>query len=213
MKKLLIPLLFFLLSQRVLAKEENKLIALTFDDGPCIEYTLEILEILKEHNARATFFVIGENAQKHPDVIKKISESGAEIGNHTWSHAWLDRLTDDEIREEFKKTHNLITSITGKSPKIFRAPGGRINEKVLNVADEFSYTSVLWSKDTRDWEKTSVQSVVSLALNDVCDGDIILFHDYNRKNSPTPKALRTILPALLANGYKTVTVSELLALS
>lgn len=210
MKKLLIPLLFFLLSQRALAQNDEKLIALTFDDGPCVEYTLEILDILKKYNARATFFVIGENAQNHPDVIKKIAESGSEIGNHTWSHAWLDRLTKDDIREEFKKTHNLITSITGKSPKIFRAPGGRINDNVIDVANEFSYKSVLWSKDTRDWEKTSVQSVISSALDDVKNGDIILFHDYNRKNSPTPKALLKILPALLESGYKTVTVSELL---
>lgn len=213
MKKLLIPIFVLILSLTVSANENDKLIALTFDDGPCVEYTLEILDILKEHNARATFFVIGENANEHPDVVEKIAQSGSEIGNHTWSHAWLDLLSEDEIREEFKKTHNLITSITGKSPKIFRAPGGRINEKVLSVADEFSYTSVLWSKDTRDWEKTSVESVVSLALDSVKDGDIILFHDYNRKNSPTPRALRAILPKLLNNGYKTVTVSELLSLS
>ena len=190
--------------------QENKYIALTFDDGPHIRYTLEILDILKENNATATFFVIGENAKEHPELIEKIVDSGCEIGNHTWSHAFLDALCEKDIRKEMSLADEIITELTGKAPTLFRAPGGRINDTVLKVADEFGYTSVLWSKDTRDWSCPSVSYVISAATDKSQNGDIILFHDYNAKNSPTPEALRIVLPKLINEGYTPVTVTELL---
>ena len=192
------------------AHAEDKRIALTFDDGPHIKYTLEILDILKENNATATFFIIGENAEAHPEIIEKIISSGCEIGNHTWSHAFLDKLNSKDIYEEISKTDTLLKNLTGKSPRVFRPPGGRYNECVLKIAESFGYTTVLWSKDTRDWSCPTVDKVISSALDNPTNGDIILFHDYNAKNSPTPEALRKILPKLIENGYKTVTVSELL---
>jgi len=190
---------------------EEKYIALTFDDGPHTKYTLEILDILKENNAVATFFIIGENALEHPDLINKIKDSGCEIGNHTWSHAYLDRLSEESIRDQLSKTDSYLYELTGEHPRLFRPPGGRTNDTVLKVAEEFGYVSVLWSKDTRDWACPSVEDVVSSATNNQASGDIILFHDYNAGKSPTPSALRKILPRLISNGYKTVTVSELLS--
>ena len=210
MKKLL--LIFFMtctLSVGVHAEEE-KYIALTFDDGPHTKYTLEILDILKENNAVATFFIIGENASEHPELVRTVIDAGCEIGNHTWSHAYLDKLSEDKIREELAKTDSYLYELTGQHPRLFRPPGGRTNNTVLNIAEEFGYVSVLWSKDTRDWSCPSVDDVISSALKDSSNGDIILFHDYNAGKSPTPTALRRILPRLIANGYKTVTVSELL---
>lgn len=208
MKKLCF--LLFILFSSITARAEEKCIALTFDDGPHIKYTLEILDILKENNATATFFIIGENAEEHPEIIEKIIDAGCEIGNHTWSHAFLDKLDYQGIYEEISKADELLKRLTGSSPKVFRPPGGRYNETVLKIAEEFGYTTVLWSKDTRDWSCPTVERVISSALDNPSDGDIVLFHDYNAKKSPTPEALRKILPKLIADGYKTVTASELL---
>ncbi len=216
MKRLVFVLTLFILSLSAGAEQvrrsspDEKLIALTFDDGPHVEYTLEILDLLEEHGATATFFIIGENAEKHPDLIKKIVNSGCEVGNHTWSHKYLDTLSESEIRDEISKAHDIITTLTGSSPTLFRAPGGRVNDTVLKVADEFGYTSVLWSRDTRDWACPGIESVISSALDGVEKGDIILFHDYNARNSPTPAALGKILPRLQDEGYKTVHVTELI---
>ena len=210
MKRLfLIFTLISLLSLNANAESE-KYIALTFDDGPHTKYTLEILDILKENNAVATFFIIGENAEEHPDLVRKINESGCEIGNHTWSHAYLDKLSENAIREELRRAHTRLFELTGCHPRLFRPPGGRTNETVMKVAREFNYVSVLWSKDTRDWSCPSVDDVISSALKNPSNGDIILFHDYNAGKSPTPTALKKILPKLISSGYKTVTVSELL---
>ena len=208
MKKLCF--LCLLLLTGISARAEEKCIALTFDDGPHIKYTLEILDILKENNATATFFIIGENAKAHPDIIEKIIDAGCEIGNHTWSHAFLDTLNSQAIYEEIAKADTLLKNLTGNNPLVFRPPGGRYNERVLKIAEDFGYTTVLWSKDTRDWSCPTVDKVISSALDSPTNGDIILFHDYNAKNSPTPEALRKILPKLIEDGYKTVTVSELL---
>ncbi len=219
MKRLLVILVILTLTLPAAADDlrrttpDEKLIALTFDDGPHTEYTLEILDILEEYGAVATFFIIGENAKSHPDLIKKIDEAGCEVGNHTWSHKYLDTLSEKEVREEIEEAHRIIYELLGKEPRVFRAPGGRGSDTVLKVADEFGYTSVLWSRDTRDWACPTVDSVISSALDGVEKGDIILFHDYNAKKSPTPEALRRILPTLLEKGYRTVTVTELIEIA
>lgn len=212
MKRLIVISLLLLGFSITPRAEGEKLIALTFDDGPHTKYTLEILDILKESGCVATFFIIGENAAEHPELLGKIKESGCEIGNHTWSHEYLDRLSEDKIRVEIEKTDKFIEECIGEKPKVFRPPGGRSNETVLKVAEEFGYMTVLWSKDTRDWSCPGVEYVVSSALDKNTSGDIILFHDYNSGKSPTPDALRKILPRLIEAGYKTVTVSELSSL-
>lgn len=211
--KRILSVLFILMLTAIcpLAKDEEKYIALTFDDGPHIKYTLEILDILKENDAVATFFIIGENAENHPEIIEKILDAGCEIGNHTWSHAFLDKLSEEQIREEMTRADELIEKLTGSRPKVFRPPGGRYNDTVLKVAEELGYITVLWSKDTRDWSCPPIDRVISSALDNPTSGDIILFHDYNAKNSPTPSALGKILPKLIENGYKTLTAYQLLA--
>ncbi len=187
----------------------QKRIALTFDDGPHNEYTQRILEILKKHNVKATFFIIGENAERYPNRIRSIAEGGHELGNHTYSHASVNKLSQEELEEELEKTSQILESITGVRPKIFRPPFGAYNDRCVEQITSLGYRCVLWSKDSRDWELPPVGTIVS-SMEAVNAGDILLFHDYNQKNSPTPSALEQLIPKLLEEGYEFVTVSQLL---
>ena len=192
-------------------RTEAKRIAVTFDDGPSEEKTREILAILAENGVKATFFVIGQNAEKHPDLIREICEAGHEIGNHTWSHRYISQMSEDDIREDLGKTEALLTEICGKRPVVFRPPGGYWTEKSCAVVESMGYKSVLWSVDTRDWTMNSADRITGLVDKGVENGAIILFHDLADKRLSTPDALRIILPKLLKEGYEFVTVSELLA--
>lgn len=189
---------------------EEKRIAITFDDGPSEEKTKEILSILAENDAKATFFVIGKNAEAHPDRIREIHEAGHEIGNHTWSHRYLTKMKADEIREEVSKTEEILTEICGEEPRVFRPPGGYYSADSVALIEEMGYRCVLWSVDTRDWTMNSAEKICQLVQNGTGCGDIILFHDLADKRLSTPDALQTILPQLREEGYQFVTVSELL---
>ena len=190
---------------------KNK-IALTFDDGPHERYTEEILSVLSEFGVKATFFVIGENAEARPDLLLKVKEGGHEIGNHTYSHVFLRDLSLAATCKEVTRASDAIEKITGTRPRLFRPPGGSYSDAKLGVITEMGYVSVLWSKDTRDWTSPSVESVVAAAVDSPASGDIILFHDFVGKNSPTPAALKKIIPALQNRGFEFVTVSEILCL-
>lgn len=192
-------------------RSAGKQIALTFDDGPSREYTEEILEILRENGARATFFMIGKNAKEHRDIVLKVFEDGHEIGNHTWSHPNMRKLTPKKVGEEISKTQEILKEITGVSPVLFRPPGGYLSNDIVDKITSNGCRTVLWSwrQDTRDWERPSVGNIVSSVLSNLKDGDIILFHDYNTGKSPTPEALRILLPKIRDMGYEFVTVSEL----
>lgn len=185
-------------------------IALTFDDGPSIQNTEEILSILKEYGIRATFFVIGENAAADPDRIRMIYEAGHEIGNHTYTHSYISKIGKDALREEIRKTEEILQSITGQKPKVFRPPGGIYDEASLRVLEEMGYRSVLWSLDTKDWCMPKSDTIASKIEENAVSGDIILFHDLNDKRLPTPDALKRILPYLKENGYEFVTITEMI---
>lgn len=188
----------------------TKQIALTFDDGPSIQNTEEILRILKEYQIRATFFVIGENAAAEPDRIRMIYEAGHEIGNHTYTHAYITKLEKAALREEIQKTEDVLKQITGEKPCIFRPPGGYYDEESLALLEEMGYRSILWSLDTRDWSMPKSDTIASKIEENAVGGDIILFHDLNDKRLPTPEALKRILPYLKENGYEFVTISEMI---
>ncbi len=194
-------------------RQALKLVALTFDDGPHLTYTDEILDILKKYNIKATFFVVGTNVKYFPDKLKRIAAEGHEIGNHTYSHKFLTRYNDETITEEIKKAEEIILSTTGIKPKVFRPPGGMYNERIGNIAKDLGYISILWSQDPRDWSKTSISTIENKVISNASDGDIILFHDFNQKNSPTPEALRRIIPKLIEMGYRFVTVSDIIAVT
>ncbi len=195
-------------------RNAGKHIAITFDDGPHPKYTSQILDILKKYNAKATFFVLGSNAKKYPDLLKREFDEGHEIGNHSYSHPNMKTLSSDKILQEIKYTQDCIGEIIGTKPVIFRSPGGIYNSDIINSATSLGCKPVMWSwrQDTRDWEMPSVDKIVDTVLSNIRDGDIILFHDFNQKGSPTPKALDKILSELSKLGYTFVTVSELMDL-
>ena len=191
------------------ANSGNK-IALTFDDGPHLKYTEEILDILKEFEIKATFFVIGSNAEANPDIIKREIEEGHEIGNHTYSHIFLKKDNYPKLRYEIMKTDSILYEISEYKPRLFRPPGGIFDDVTKEAIKKLEYDVVLWTVDTKDWAHTPAAGICDNVLNNVKSGDIILFHDYVSGCSPTPEALRIIIPKLKEEGFTFVTVSELL---
>lgn len=189
---------------------DEKKVALTFDDGPHYKYTEQILDILKKYGVKATFFVIGVNAEKYPQKVKRISDEGHEIGNHTYSHLNLKELDEKEIRQELIKGERIIEKITAKKPKLLRPPGGTYSDTVVKTASEMGCDVILWSQDTRDWAHTPADKIACGIIDNVKGGDIVLFHDFVSPDTPTPEALEKIIPQLLKSGYKFVTVSELI---
>ncbi len=190
---------------------QSKKIALTFDDGPHPVYTPEILGILEEYGVKATFFVVGQNAEYYPELVKKEVDSGHEVGNHTFSHANLRNGTYETVSGEIARTERMIYENTDFRSRLLRPPEGIYSQIVCDAAADFDYTIVLWSVDTRDWAHTPSEVIAEHVLSEVQGGDIILLHDFIGKDSPTPEALRLIIPRLLEKGYKFVTVSELLS--
>ena len=192
---------------------EPKKIALTFDDGPHPVHTPEILDILAEYGIKATFFVIGENATWYGDLVKTEYESGHEIGNHTYSHHMnLKKLSYDGICAEIENAENVIYENIEYRTKLLRPPGGIYSDTLLRAAADNDYNIICWSVDTRDWAHTPTDEIVKNVLSSVKEGDIILFHDYVSGESPTPAALKQIIPTLLDEGYNFVTVSELMTM-
>ena len=184
--------------------DANKpMVALTFDDGPHPKYTTEILKALKENDAVATFFVVGNRAEKYKSTIQDIIEGGNEIGNHTYDHKDLTKLSRKEIENEISKTAKILESITGKTPLITRPTYGSINKNVRLYTDS---PLVLWSVDTQDWKSRDKKKIINKALNSVKDGDIILMHDIYKS---TADAAKVIIKELKAKGYQMVTISEL----
>ena len=190
----------------------RKLVALTFDDGPHPRFTPEILKILKENNAKATFFVIGKHVQYYPNILKMIIDSGNEIGNHTYSHLDMKRKSNDRIEEEISKTQEIIFLNCGVKPILFRPPFGRCDKNIIKIADDNGCKMVLWTanQDTKDWNHPSSNRIIKSVLNDVQNGDIILMHDYVDARNQSIEALKTILPELKKLGFECVTISELI---
>lgn len=185
-------------------------IALTFDDGPHPKYTAEILEILAEYDIKATFFTVGENATWFPDLIRAEYEQGHEIGNHTFTHKFMKNLKYHDMVSEIEKCEKAIYENIEIKTHLLRPPGGKMNESVFEAARKNDYKVICWSIDTHDWSHTPTKKIIENVLSSVKGGDIILFHDYIIGESPTPDALRIIIPVLLDEGYNFVTVSELL---
>jgi len=195
-------------------KNENEYmkIALTFDDGPHPRYTPKILDILEEYGVKATFFVVGVNAEYYPDTMEKIIEKGHEIGNHTYSHPHVSCLNSETLEREVEKCESAIYGLTDYKTKLFRPPEGMIDADVRTVLRSLDYKVILWDIDTQDWANTPPDKISDYVVENVTSGDIILMHDYVAHNSPTPDALRSFLPKLLEKGYHFVVVSELIGL-
>ena len=184
-------------------------IALTFDDGPHPILTERILKILARYNVKATFFMVGVNVENYPDAARAVIAAGHEVGNHTYTHRVLNRLSHEEIDNELGRCEDVLEELCEYRPHLFRPPQGAISPLVEADADQNDYSLILWSLDTRDWEDKNADRIVREVVSKVKSGDIILMHDYIGHDSRTPEALETLLPALLERGFKPVTVSEL----
>ncbi len=191
------------------AEPSAKQIALTFDDGPHPVQTKKILDILDRYGVQATFFMIGSNVEYYPCVAREVLARKHEVGNHTYSHRRLSKLDPSALREELDGCSDALQRICGHTPKLFRPPEGFLSDGVIRCSEMGEYALILWSIDTRDWETKDADRIVSVVLEQVKPGDIILMHDYV-VNSKTPEALEILLPRLLALDYEFVTVSELI---
>ncbi len=189
---------------------QEKVIAITFDDGPDDKYTNQVLDLLEEYDAKATFFVIGKSVEKYPEVVLRQFEEGHELANHTYTHPL--KTTLEKIEEEIQQTNDIIYSITGYKPKLFRPVGGIYTDGMIDVAVKHGFTVIIWSwhQDTQDWKNPGVNKIVKKVLNGTKPGDVILFHDGGSNRTQTVEALKEILPSLKKQGYKFVTISEML---
>lgn len=192
------------------AKTSRQIIALTFDDGPDPEKTPEILDILAEYGIHATFFAVGENVKAHPELVQREIDEGHEIGNHTFTHTFLKNADSGIIDKELNGFDDMMLEMFEYKPKLLRPPGGLYNISLCDTAKNMGYTVVLWSIDTRDWAHTPVDKICKNICDSAKSGDIILMHDYICGKSPTPAALRVIIPRLIDEGFDFVTVSELM---
>lgn len=189
---------------------EEKRIALTFDDGPHPRYTPRILELLEKHGIKATFFMIGCNAKLYPEVVKAVDSGGHEIGNHTFSHPHMKRITAEALKEEIKKTEAVFEALGVAKPHLFRPPEGFRSAQQIKATEELGYRMVVWSLDTHDWQGKTKGELTSFVLSNVQGGDVLLFHDYVSGKNTTITALEELIPKLLEDGYQFVTVSELM---
>ena len=188
------------------------MIALTFDDGPHPRYTRQILDILKREGIKATFFVIGENIGYYDSgIVEDIINDGHELGNHTFNHEHTKNMSEEDFYRDVRACHELIKEKYGYDMKIFRPPEGYVDEKVRNIARELDYSIIIWSIDTKDWEHVGSDLIVGNVDKNASDGDIILMHDYVSKPNTTIGALERVIKHLKSEGYRFVTVSELIS--
>mgnify|MGYP002794366652 FL=1 len=184
--------------------KEKPSIAITFDDGPSSRYTGRLLDGLKERNVKASFFLIGENAEESPVLVERIYKEGHLIGNHTYSHVQMTHLSEEAAVREIEKTDQVISAITGEHVAYMRPPFGAW-QRELEV--RMVVLPVLWSVDPLDWTTENVDEIVSKVVTEVEEGDIILLHDCYA--SSVEAALR-IVDILQKEGYEFVTVDRLL---
>ena len=186
-------------------------IAMTFDDGPSPETTPRLLDILKQRNIKATFFMIGQNAERNPTIVQRILAEGHEIGNHSWTHPQLSKLPDDRVTDEINKTQAAIKSASGYTPVLLRPPYGAITARQKDwIEKQFGLSVIMWSVDPFDWKRPGASVIEQRILAGARPGAIILSHDIHKQ---TVDAMPATLDALAEKGFKFVTVSQLIAMN
>ena len=180
------------------------MVAITFDDGPHPTYTPKMLEALKERGVKATFFLLGEEVEKYPEIVKQIEEEGHLIGNHTYYHVDITRLSQREACREILDTSEKITAITGQPVEYIRPPFGNWDKE---LECEVMMLPIFWSVDTLDWTTKNEDQIVQKVVTKIEENDIILMHD---SYDSTVKAALRIVDLLQAEGYEFVTADELI---
>ncbi|SHK89336.1 Peptidoglycan/xylan/chitin deacetylase, PgdA/CDA1 family [Alicyclobacillus tolerans] len=189
----------------------SKEVAITFDDGPSLTYTPQILKLLKQYQAHATFFVIGERIIPYQKLVVSEWQAGNEFGNHTYHHILLTGRTENQISQELSLTEKAMHQVIPQTGKLkwFRPTRGRSNAKVCSIAQQMGYRTVLWSIDSSDWQNPSPEKMAQRILEQIRPGDILLFHDQGGNRTSTIRALRIVLYGLHNENYKVVTLSQL----
>lgn len=189
----------------------EKLIAITFDDGPHPIYTPQLLEIFDAVGGKATFFMVGEEMQKHRDLVKKVYDVGHEIGNHTYTHPHLSKLSMEQCLDEIERNENLVEELVGQKPVVFRPPYFDYNDEVIGILGEKGYPMIgAMNGEARDWEQPGVEHIYKASLDAVKEGSILIFHDGYGDRSQSVEAVRKLVHEVGSQGYQFVTVSRLL---
>ena len=209
---------FYAVRSQVLGKTvwcgnaSNRSVALTFDDGPSPD-TLEILEVLRDKNVKATFFLIGKQVEKHPEIARKIVTDGHEIGNHSYSHPIFLFCSPGKTRRELEKTQEIIETIVGRVPRLARPPCGVRTHSYFTAAKDLGLQTIQWSDAGFDWKKISAEKVAQKVLNTVQSDSIILLHDGDsagkRDRRTTAESLPLILNGLREKGLRVAPLAEM----
>ncbi|MDZ7959374.1 MAG: polysaccharide deacetylase family protein [Aulosira sp. DedQUE10] len=189
----------------------QKVIALTFDDGPWPESTAKVLDILKKNDIKATFFVVGQNVKNFPDLLKRVVAEGHTVANHTWHH-WYHFMNPQTAAYEIDHTTDIIFQTTGVKTNMFRPPGGMMHNGVAAYAKNSKYALIMWSSDSMDYSRPSVPRLINNVFREAKPGGIVLMHDGGGNRSQTVEALPTIIANFRKQGYSFVTIPELLEL-
>lgn len=202
--------------RRGLATDE-RVVSLTFDDGPSPVYTAQILDVLARHGVKATFFVTGRHVEKYPEIARRIVAEGHDIGNHSYSHCNMVLLNDQQLQNEIKRAEQAIVQSAGVKPTLFRPPRGLYSNRVRRAILDQGYQIVLWSVSTMDWSPFGASVIAARVKVFTRNGSVILFHDSGSiirreggSRRSTVESLPIIVNYLKSQGYEIVPVSELL---
>jgi peptidoglycan/xylan/chitin deacetylase (PgdA/CDA1 family) len=200
------------------AKRADKVVALTFDDGPSPEWTPQVLDELKKAQVKATFFMLGNHVERYPEIARRVLAEGHEIGNHTYDHHVLIYYKMEELEKEIKDAEKAIKTVTGQNTRYFRPPKAWLSSREKKKIEEMGYKIVLWSLNSKDWVTYHDKQITSYILKRIQPGDIILFHDSGGvftaeggNRTQTIKTIPRLVKKLEEKGYRFVTISELMA--
>jgi peptidoglycan-N-acetylglucosamine deacetylase len=190
---------------------ERRVVALTFDDGPDPVRTPALLDALDELGAPATFFVVGRDVRRSPSIVRRIADTGHELGNHTYHHRYLPFVRRRSVEHELRATDRAIEDVTGVVPKVARPPWGARRPATVRAFTRLAKRLVLWDVNSYDWKGRPAQEIVERVLDRVKNGSIVLMHEAREGGEVTIEAVRMLVPALRARGYVLVTASEAIA--
>ena len=194
---------------------DQKAVALTFDDGPLEDTTTAVLDSLKRNQSHGTFFILGKRAEQQPDLVRRMTLEGHELGSHSYSHADYNRMSTEAQMQDIYRSAAIIEEISGKKISLFRPPGGYLSEALVSRCRQEGFTIAYWTyqQDSKDWRNgRSAAYIARFILERVEPGQIIILHDGAPNGMQTAKAVDILIPKLKDMGYKCVTLSELMAM-